>query len=114
MSTATLDRPAAVVRSVPVRLTRRGRVLLLFVLAAALTVLVTVGQAAITQAGPGGEPVAPLGVTRVEAGETLWALAQRIAPDRDPREVVAQIRELNGMDSSMLQVGQQLLLPVPA
>jgi hypothetical protein len=47
-------------------------------------------------------------------GESLWILAQRIAPGNDPREVVAQIRRLNGLIDSQLQVGQQLLLPIAA
>ena len=59
-----------------------------------------------------GAPAAQL--TVVQQGESLWSVARRIAPANDPREVVAQIRRLNGLASSELQPGQQLLLPVAA
>jgi hypothetical protein len=48
----------------------------------------------------------------VEAGDTLWGIARRVAPDRDPREVVDQMVRDNRLRGS-LQVGQQLLVPVP-
>ena len=47
----------------------------------------------------------------VQPGDTLWSLAERIAPARDPREVVSQIRRLNGLPTAALQAGQQLLVP---
>ena len=48
----------------------------------------------------------------VQAGESLWALAQRIAPRMDPRLVVAQIESLNHLAGPQVMVGQQLLVPV--
>ena len=107
-------RPARPRAAATVRLTRRGRVVVVLVLAALLLALVSLGYSGTSQAGAGDEAVTPLGVTRVEAGETLWGVARRIAPDHDARQVVEQIRELNGMGTTTLQVGQQLLLPVAA
>ena len=52
--------------------------------------------------------------TTIQPGETLWDLATRLAPGQDPRELVAQLRRLNGMPSAELQAGQQLLLPAVA
>ena len=52
--------------------------------------------------------------TTVQPGDTLWSVAQRIAPDNDPREVVAQIRRINHLHTSALQAGQLLLLPTAA
>jgi LysM repeat protein len=48
----------------------------------------------------------------VAPGETLWSLANEFAPDRDPRDVVAEIVELNGLGSSVVQAGQAVALPV--
>jgi LysM repeat protein len=48
----------------------------------------------------------------IEPGQTLWSIARaRIGPQGDPRPLIQDIRELNGMATSELQVGQQLVLP---
>jgi Tfp pilus assembly protein FimV len=46
----------------------------------------------------------------VRSGDTLWGIAAEIAPDRDPREVVEALREVNG--GPELQVGTELVLDV--
>ena len=101
--------------SAPVRLTRRGRAVLVLLLVGLLLSAFALGSQA-TQAsdvaGHGADP--QLEQTTVQPGESLWSVAQRIAPDNDPREVVSQIRRLNGLTSSQLQVGQHLLLPIAA
>ncbi len=48
----------------------------------------------------------------VKPGDTLWSIAQRIAPGRDPRPVVDQLVADNHLRGS-LQVGQAIDLPVP-
>lgn len=62
------------------------------------------------QAGDAGLP-AETSVVRVGAGETVWDVAVRVAPESDPRAVVQRIRELNGMTTSAVQPGQQLQVP---
>ena len=48
----------------------------------------------------------------IEPGQTLWSIARaRVGPEGDPRPLIQDIRELNGMVTSELQVGQQLVLP---
>lgn len=47
----------------------------------------------------------------VHAGESLWEVAARIAPARDPREVVLRLREANGLTTPVVHPGQQLLVP---
>lgn len=47
----------------------------------------------------------------VQAGDSLWSIAERVAPERDPREVVTAVRELNGLRSNLIQPGQVVLLP---
>ncbi len=125
MSTATSTRPS--LRPVPLvvpterrpaaraHLTRRGRLAILLVIAALLFTAFSLGRAGSQASGDSAPAVAP----RVEQitvlpGDTLWSVAKRIAPDNDPREVVSQIRDLNDLSSTELQVGQQLLLPVAA
>lgn len=95
-----------------VRLTRRGRTVLVLLLAALLLSAFSLGRQdtrAATVSGGGAAP-APA-TTTVQPGESLWSVAQRIAPENDPREVIAQIRRLNDLQSAELQVGQHLLLP---
>jgi LysM repeat protein len=91
-------------------LTRRGRLLLLGIAVALLFVAISAGRAGssagtVTETGPAMQQ------TTVQSGDTLWSVAQRIAPDNDPRAVIAQIRRINHLKGSGLQVGQQLLLP---
>jgi hypothetical protein len=106
MST-TAHRPASV------RVTRRGRAAVVLLLAAVLFAAFSLGRTASDAADVAGEPSAPrLEQATVQPGESLWSVAQRIAPENDPREVIQQIRRLNDLESSQLQVGQQLLLPV--
>ncbi len=46
----------------------------------------------------------------VQPGDTLWSIADA-QTGGDPRDLVAQIRQLNDLSSTMLQPGQTLLLP---
>ncbi|QPZ37132.1 LysM peptidoglycan-binding domain-containing protein [Paramicrobacterium chengjingii] len=47
----------------------------------------------------------------VSTGESLWMLAERIAPDHDPREVVAEIVDLNQLDTSSVAAGERIAIP---
>ncbi|MGI8627989.1 MAG: LysM peptidoglycan-binding domain-containing protein [Geodermatophilaceae bacterium] len=62
-------------------------------------------------AAPGGLVPAAASSVTVESGDTLWSLAERLDPQADPREVIAAIMTLNGLDTPTLQPGQVLLLP---
>ncbi|MCA1712213.1 MAG: LysM peptidoglycan-binding domain-containing protein [Actinobacteria bacterium] len=92
------------------RVTRRGRVVLLVLASLLLFVAVSAGRTG-SQAATATETGPSLQQVTVQSGDTLWAVAQRVAPDNDPRDVVAQIQRLNHLHSSGLRVGQQLLLP---
>ena len=93
-----------------VRLTRRGRALLLVLLVGLVLIAFSLGRVG-SHADTGHAATAPLAQTTVHAGETLWAVAQRVAPGQDPRAVVQRIREINHLDGGVVQAGQQLLLP---
>ncbi|WP_051476969.1 LysM peptidoglycan-binding domain-containing protein [Arthrobacter sp. Br18] len=99
----------------PMRLTRRGRRVLVglpIVLLVALVMLL--GASLTSQAGAAVGMPEPTETVRVSLGqgETLWGLAGEFAPDRDPREFVAEIVELNGLGSSVVQAGQSLAVPL--
>jgi len=99
-----------------VRLTRRGR-LVRFLATSAMVVLVGVlalGRlvGAPVRADASADPAALLTQSVVvEQGDSLWIIAQRLAPQRDPREVIHEVRELNGLRSNLIQPGQVLLVP---
>ena len=93
------------------RLTRRGRLVLLVLAVGIVLAGISVGRAG-SQAATATETGPALTQTTVQQGETLWTVAQRIAPGNDPREIIAQIRRINHLHDSSLQAGQQLLLPV--
>jgi hypothetical protein len=49
----------------------------------------------------------------VRPGETLWSIAVRFEPERDPRETVHAIAAANDLDPGALVPGQRLLVPAP-
>ncbi len=94
-----------------VRLTRRGRLLLFITLVAlALSVLVLVGSPAAESTAATHHATATTVV--VEPGQTLWDIAGEVAPDEDPRAVVAEILDLNALtDAGSIRAGQPLYVP---
>ncbi|PWV74623.1 LysM domain-containing protein [Prauserella marina] len=63
--------------------------------------------------GGAGEVSVPSGtaVVSVEAGDTLWDVAERTAPGSDPAAVVARIQELNGLGGADVVAGTPLVVP---
>jgi LysM repeat protein len=59
-----------------------------------------------TNAGPATATVV------VQPGESLWSIAQTIAPDQDPRATINDIKDLNGMNTAVVAVGQSIVVPV--
>jgi hypothetical protein len=95
-------RPAGTVRP-----TVRARVLGVL-LVVALILLLLPGLA--RGGGPDRDPARTTAYV-VQPGDTLWAIAGRVAPGRDPREVVDQIVRDNHLHGS-LQAGARLQVPV--
>ena len=91
-----------------IRLTRRGRAVVLLGLLVLLLVAFGLGRASTADAGDAGR-VARRHVV-VRPGETLWGIARRVAPGTDPRATVARIERLNDLDAP-IQAGQRLVLP---
>lgn len=94
-----------------VRLTRRGR---LVVLALALLAVLAVGIVLASGAvgtGEAGTPE-PTRVVLVGSGDTLWDIAAGLADDGDVRAMVDRIQKLNALDSGMVTAGQKLVVPI--
>ena len=115
--TSCPTRPAPRVRSArpaspgsPVRLTRRGRlVVLALLLGLGFGLLLVATAPATATSDPGSTAIADR--VTVQPGDTLWAIAERVRPDADPRATVDRIRDMNGLDSGVAQAGQVLLVP---
>jgi len=88
---------------------------LLALIAAAVTVwlglVAQLGGSATSSDSPAAIP-SQLAVVKVQSGESLQQLAQRIAPDAPAAAVVDQIRELNKLDSGVVDAGRTLIAPV--
>lgn len=106
---------AGLARRAPLRLTRRGRVaavlgvLLLALLVSALVFALAMGPAAGRSAAPAPAGSAP--TLTVQPGDTLWAIASRVAPKADPRVTVQKIIDRNGLAGVSIEAGQVLVLP---
>jgi LysM repeat protein len=93
-----------------VRLTRRGRVVVVMLaLAAVLLVGFVLASGSVATDQPGTP--APTRVVQVGPGDTLWGIAATVAGDGDVREMIAEIEDLNALDSGMVVAGQRLLVP---
>ena len=87
-----------------VRLTRRGRVAL--AVAAAVVAAVMVLLSAVGASGEAApHPSTPASVV-VTDGDTLWTIAERVAPTVDPRREVAVLLRLNHLRTVTVVPGQ--------
>ncbi len=94
----------------PLRLTRRGR--LVVVLVCAVVVLALTAAGSRVASGASSPPAGPVHATMiVQPGQTLWTIAQEIGVERDVRDVIHEIEELNGLPSARIRAGQRLIVP---
>ena len=98
------------------RLTRRGRIVLIglpLVLLAAVILSLTglLNSPAKAADSVTGLSVTPTVSVTVQPGESLWAIAGKVDPDRDPRDVIADIVQLNDLQAGKVMPGQQLFVP---
>ena len=110
-----LSLPAAASSRTRLRLTRRGRRVIagLAALPAAAAVSIAVLSGGGALATPdAGLPAGAFATVTVSSGESLWAVAQEVAPDSDPRDVVAAIIRLNALPSAEVSAGQRLSIPM--
>ncbi|GAA2604260.1 hypothetical protein GCM10010399_39000 [Dactylosporangium fulvum] len=91
----------------PIRLTRRGRIVVFcFLLAVAGGLLVLVSAP-----GRAADPPGPAPTVIVQPGDTLWEIARRHAGSRGRDATVEDIRRLNNLDGYGIDAGQRLILP---
>jgi len=114
MSTITIATPSLPVRpATRLRLTVRGRRVLVALaavpLAAGIAFAALGGGAAV--ASGDAVPTTSFETVTVMPGDTLWSIAETVAPSVDPRSVIGEIQRLNALGHGSLQVGQQLALP---
>lgn len=97
------------------RLTRRGR-MVLGALATALVAGLLAGVAALSApqalASDSHEGGQPFHYAVMQPGESLWSLATELDPTADPRDLVAEIVQLNQLEGSDVQAGQPLAVPL--
>jgi LysM domain len=101
----------------PVRLTRRGRIVVTVLLVSVFTVaalLVTALVSGRAQATNHGEPRAGyqgMHEIVVRPGQTLWSIAAAANSTADPRTVVQEIMAANALGSPSITAGQLLWVP---
>ena len=109
----TATSTAAPVVRTRLRITSRGRKVL--AVAVALPVILVLGLLAMFSGGTatatGSASTADFDYLTVQAGQSLWSIAESIAPEADPRDVIAEIRSLNQLADSSVQPGQRIALP---
>jgi LysM repeat protein len=86
---------------------QRSRALLL------LVGLVALGLVWLARASAPHSPAAPVspGVVTVQPGDTLWAIATRVAPNADPQAEVDRLMRVNHLRDAGLVPGQQVRVP---
>ncbi len=109
-SPVRIPRPA----NPPLRLTRRGRIVVavaVMLVLAALS-LVIAGAAQATN-HPVASGAAQRNVTQVTVhpGQSLWSVAESADPAADTRVVIQQIIELNSLTGNVVFAGQRLWVP---
>ena len=98
----------------PIKLTRRGRMLVSTLSFGVMLAISLVSLFGIATASAKASNEASSSTTTqivVAPGETLWTIAARVNPEIDPRAVIDQIMDLNVIEGSNVYAGQVLLVP---
>ena len=98
----------------PIKLTRRGRMLVSTLSFAAMLAISLVSFFGMATASAKASNEASNSTTTqivVAPGETLWTIAARVNPEIDPRAVIEDIKALNVIEGSEVYAGQVLLVP---
>lgn len=108
--------PTAPAPTTRLRMTVRGRrALALLVAAPVLAAASLAGVGVLGDALAGAVASSTIGAASFETvtvmpGQSLWQIAQTVAPAADPRDVIAEIEMLNGIGGA-IQPGEQLAIP---
>jgi hypothetical protein len=116
-SSSCARRPGGTQPAAPIRLTRRGRIVLAALAVVLATVVITVigmaaaGGAQATGHGKAGAGYQGMRQIVVRPGQTLWSIAAKAEPAADPRLVIAQIMTANSLTSTVVQAGELIWVP---
>ncbi|MCP2031949.1 hypothetical protein L1277_002047 [Okibacterium sp. HSC-33S16] len=104
--------PTAVRPSGRIRLTRRGRIVFTTLAAAPfIAVAVWFGIGGGSAIASSDSSSTSFEYVTVESGDSLWTIAADVAPQADPRDVIAEVMSLNQLESSTVVPGQEIALP---
>lgn len=106
LASVTVLRPPGDTETIPLRLTRRGVLVASVAVAALGAALIWV--AALSAPAEVAAPAPGPAVVTVAPGDTMWSIATRVAPERDPRAEVAHLQRLNGGSGVELVPGERL------
>ncbi len=113
MTAIGITAPSVLAAPTRLRLTQRGRRVLAFL--AALPAVIALSFAIIgggsALASLDDAPTASFTTVIVAPGDSLWSIAQSVAPQADPRDVVDAIARLNALAGSTVDPGQKLAIP---
>jgi len=96
-------------RPAPIRLTRRGRIVIWLVLATIAVVVV----ALLASASQAAAPVGSARAVTVHPGDTMWSIATRGLPGVAPPVAAEQVRAFNHLATNEVYASEQILLPPP-
>jgi nucleoid-associated protein YgaU len=97
-------------QSSQIRLTQRGRRVVAALVVLPITAILAIGGAHRANAADQSQMTTVV----VQPGESLWQIAAGIDPEADPRELIYQIEQINGLADASVAVGQQLVIPTVA
>jgi Tfp pilus assembly protein FimV len=108
-----MSMPAQARPCTPIRLTRRGRIVVVIAIALILLVGLWVSARHGARATSGGErgPVTERESVTVGPSDTLWDIAVRARPEVDPRVTVQRMIDLNALSSAIVNPGQRVYIP---
>jgi hypothetical protein len=96
-----------------IHLNRRGRLARTFVV---LSLAIVLGSLVSVNAGANSERPTEAGAkfitVTVTPGDTVWSLAERLAPTSDLRAFVSEVIEINSLASADLAAGQKIRIPL--
>ncbi len=98
----------------PIKLTRRGRLVLStvsFGIMLAISAFSLFGIATTSAKASNETSNSDTTQIVVAPGETLWTIAARVNPEIDPRAVIEDIKALNVIEGSEVYAGQVLIVP---
>lgn len=94
-----------------VRLTRRGRIVVGALVSLPFAALLVITGSVAADAGTASPQGPATATVVVQPGESLWNIAQAVAPHEDPRSTITTIRDLNSLGTDTVVPGQSLVVP---